>query len=197
MNAQQSTDQPTPPSVQTSPDDKFQKAASFTFGAEGGYTVDNGGPTNYGITQTTLDGFNAKHGYPSQSVKDMTSDDAKFVAKNEYFDGPQFGNLPDRTAVAAFDYAMNSGQHQAILDLQRTVGVNPDGRMGPRTQMAVSQYVSQNGEDALLQDYVSRRQKLMGTLIHNNPAKYGSSQDGWANRIDSLKSYLGVAQNDQ
>ena len=38
---------------------KFEHAASFTFrpDVEGGFTVDNGGPTHYGITQKTLDAY--------------------------------------------------------------------------------------------------------------------------------------------
>lgn len=176
------------------PEDKWANASAFTFhpDVEGGFTVDNGGATNYGITQHTADAYNASQGISPMDVKDMTQDDAKHIAKDVYFDGPGFGNLPSRTATAVFDYGYNSGPNQAIKDLQRTVGVNADGLMGPQTQKAVDKYVSQNGEDALLNDYIGRRQQLMGSLIYNHPDKYAPSAVGWAHRIANLKNYLGV-----
>lgn len=174
--------------------DKFDSAANFTFHpqVEGGYTVDNGGPTNYGITQTTLDNFNKKNGFPNMNVKDMTMDDAKFVAKRAYFDEPGFNNLPDRLSVAAFDYSINSGPFQAIKDLQRTVGAKPDGKLGQDTIKAINNYVSINGEESLLNDYADRRSTLMNNLITTNPSKYGKYADGWSARINNLKEYLGL-----
>lgn len=176
------------------PVDNFSTASAFTFHpqVEGGYTVDNGGPTNYGITQKTADAYNQSKGYPSMNVKDMTQDDAKHIARDQYWDGPGLESLPTRTATAVFDYGYNSGPGQAIKDLQRTVGVNDDGKMGPNTQKAISQYIDQNGEDKLLNDYIGRRQKLMSNLIMNNPVKYGPNALGWAHRISNLKGYLNV-----
>lgn len=173
-------------------EDKFSKAAQFTFHptVEGGYTVDNGGPTNYGITQNTLDAFNRKYGYPQSSVKDMNQDFAKNIAKMEFFEEPGLNILPDRTAVAAFDYSINSGPYQAIKDLQRVVGTKPDGRMGPHTQKAIEKYIQTNGEDALLHDYTERRAILMHGLLLQDPGKYGPSIKGWANRLKNLKQYL-------
>lgn len=170
----------------------------FTFhpNIEGGYTVDNGGPTNYGMTQNTLDAYNRQNGYPQQSVKDITQDDAKHIAKQAFFDAPGISNLPDRTAAAAFDYSINSGPHQAIKDLQRAVGAKPDGIMGPQTQGKIEKYIAQNGEDALLENYIGQRQELMQTLITRNPKKYGPSAHGWANRISMLKTYLKLGEED-
>ncbi len=180
----------------STPDDKFDKAAQFTFNknVEGGYTVDDGGPTNYGVTQKSMDAYNASHGYDHMDVADATPDDAKHIARDVYFDGPQLGSLPDRTATAVFDYGYNSGPHQAIKDLQRTIGVTPDGRMGPKTAKAVNDYVSQNGEDALLNEYIGRRKQLMNNLISSNPMKYGQYAVGWAHRIGHLQTYLGLGQ---
>lgn len=179
-------------------DDKFDKAAQFTFNknVEGGYTVDDGGPTNYGVTQKTMDAYNTANGIDHMNVEDATPDDARHIAKDVYFNGPQLGNLPDRTATAVFDYGYNSGPHQAIKDLQRTIGTTPDGRMGPQTVKAVNDYVSQNGEDALLNDYIGRRKQLMNGLISSNPMKYGQYAVGWAHRIGHLQTYLGLQNND-
>lgn len=37
----------------------------------------------------------------------------------------------------------------------------------------------------------------MNNLIMQNPDKYGPNANGWANRIQSLKSYLNFSQNNQ
>ena len=189
---------PVSSSSDSSGDDKFGKAAAFTFdkNVEGGYTVDNsvgtGMPTNYGIRQDTLDSYNKSKGYDPMNVSDMTSDDARHVAKDMYFDSAQFDKLPDRTAVAAFDYGYNSGPHQAIKDLQRTVGTTADGLMGDKTISAVNNYIDKNGEDALLNDYIGRRKTLMRGLVSSNPMKYGQNALGWAHRIGHLQAYLGL-----
>lgn len=179
--------------------DKFTQASEFTFhpSVEGGYTIDNGGPTNYGITQNTLDNYVKKNGYEPIDVKDISKDDAKNIANELYFKEPKIDSLPDRTAVATFDYAINSGPHQAIKDLQRTVGAEPDGRIGPQTEQAINAYIKTNGEDALLHDYTERRATLMNNLIMQNPNKYMPNAKGWANRIQNLKNYLNFSQVNQ
>lgn len=89
--------------------DKFTQAANFTFhpSVEGGYTVDNGGPTNYGITQNTLDSFTKSNGFDPIDVKNISQLDAKTIANEIYFEKPKLDTLPDRIAVAAFDYSYN------------------------------------------------------------------------------------------
>lgn len=174
--------------------DKFTAATNFTMSpsVEGGFTVDNGGPTNYGITQNTLDKYNKANGYDQADVADLTHDDAKHVAKDMYYDQVGIDNLPAKTAVAVFDYGYNSGPVQAVKDLQRTVGVKADGRIGHDTINAVNTYVAQNGESGLLNDYISRRTQLMNNLMQQNPAKYGPNALGWAHRITNLQTYLGL-----
>lgn len=175
--------------------DKFDIASSFTFhpNVEGGYGVDNGGPTNYGMRQQTLDIFNEKNGYPKQDVRDISQDYAKHIAKEMFFEEPKLDMLPDRVATAAFDYSYNSGPFQAIKDLQRVVGAKPDGRMGSDTQKAVDTYIKKNGEDALLYGYNSNRANLMSGLIIRDPKQYGQYAGGWSNRMTNLSDYLNLS----
>lgn len=173
--------------------DKFNKAFDFTAGQEGGYTVDNGGPTMGGITQKTADSFNDKYSFPRQNVKDMTEDDRKFIYKKQYFEEPGLHKLPDDVATAAFDYGVNSGPGQAIKDLQRTVGAKPDGVLGPNSVKAVDQYIDKNGQQQLLQDYTNRRQDFYDNLVNKDPDKYRPSQNGWDNRINAIKSKFNLS----
>lgn len=180
-------------------EDKFEKAIKFTSNpsVEGGYVVDNGGPTNYGLTQHIFDTYNSSHGYQHMDVADATPDDAKKVMKEIYFDKPGLGDLPTRTAIAMFDYAINSGVPQATKDLQRVVGVTPDSILGHNTKNAVSSYVGQNGEDSLLSGLNDRRKILQRTLIHNNPQVFVPKAKGMAHRNVHLQQYLGWGQPQQ
>lgn len=178
--------------------DPFDKVSAFTFGGnsggqfngEGGYVVDNGGPTKYGVTQTTMNAFSAARGEKPMDVKTITPDDAKFIAREMYYKQPKFDMLPDRVGVAAFDYGYQSGPVQAIKDLQRVVGVKVDGLMGPGTKKAVERYVAENGEDDLLAKYLGRRQVLYSTLIRNQPQVHARNAKGYANRLAGLTQYL-------
>lgn len=173
--------------------DNFDIASAFTFrpDVEGGYVVDHAGPTNYGVTQTTLDNYLRKTGSKERlSVKDMGSDMAYTIARDMYYDSVGLGNLPAKVGVAAFDYGYNSGPTQAIKDLQRVVGVKDDGIYGNKTHGAVVEYVAQNGEDALVGEYIGRRRELMRRLVEKNPEKYGQYANGWENRLNNLSEYL-------
>ena len=173
--------------------DNFDIASAFTFrpDVEGGYVVDHAGPTNYGVTQTTLDNYLRKTGSKEKlSVKDMGSDTAYTIARDMYYDSVGLGNLPTKVGVAAFDYGYNSGTTQAIKDLQRVVGVKADGIYGNQTHGAIMDYVAKNGEDALVGEYIGRRRELMQKLIAKDPEKYGQYADGWENRLNNLSEYL-------
>lgn len=174
--------------------DSFDIAAAFTFrpDVEGGYTVDSGGPTNYGVTQTTLDNYMRRVGGKSINVKDMDEGLARTIAKDMYYDSVGLSNLPPKVGIAAFDYGYNSGPTQAIKDLQRVVGVKDDGIYGNKTHGAVMDYVAKNGEDALIEEYIGRRKELMDKLIAKDPEKYGAYANGWDNRLNNLREYLTV-----
>ncbi len=77
---------------------------------EGGYVnnpVDKGGRTNFGITQKTLDAFNAKHS-TSYQIKTLTSEQVKEIYFKEFFEVIKpLENLP--SYYHYFDLCVNSG----------------------------------------------------------------------------------------
>lgn len=170
-------------------DDKFSKAADFTFrdDIEGGYTVDHAGATKFGITQDTLDAFNKKHGYPNLKVKDITLDDAKYVAKKQYFDEPNYNKLPNDVSAVMFDYGFNASPLKATKTLQSIVGAKPDGQLGDKTIAAVNDYVGKYGEKTLAKNIVDKRADHYKSLVSSNPEKYKKYENGWMNRINKIK----------
>lgn len=179
--------------IATDADIKFSKAVDMTLNFEGGYTVDHAGNTNFGITQTTLDNFNKENGYPKSSVMDMTKDDARFLYRKKFFEEPKFDALPEKTAIAMFDYGVNASPNTATKKLQSIVGAKEDGILGPKTINSVNKFIENNGEDVLVGNLIDKRKEHYKSLIDKNPDRYKKYENGWMNRIDGLRKSLNIS----
>lgn len=105
---------------------------------EGGYSdlaSDPGGATNRGITRATLASWR-KRPVSKAEVRALSRDEAAAIYRARYWDAVRGDDLPAGVDLAAFDWAVNSGPRRAILGLQRAVGAEPDGSMGPLTLAA-------------------------------------------------------------
>ena len=101
---------------------------------EGGYTnhpSDPGGPTNFGITIYDYRRY-VKPGATAADVKAMQVEEAKRIYRAKYWDAQRCDELPAGVDYAVFDYGVNSGIGRSKKVLQRVVGVNADGVLGPR-----------------------------------------------------------------
>jgi len=108
-------------------DESFQRL----LGSEGGYSNnpnDPGGATNWGVTQSVAQA----NGYAGD-MRDFTQDAAKAIYRSSYWDACQADNLPDEVRFDVFDGAVNSGVGQSVRWLQRAVGADADGVIGPKT----------------------------------------------------------------
>jgi len=97
---------------------------------EGGYTVDDGGPTMYGITEAVA----RRWGFQGD-MHDLTLEQAQAIAKSEYWDVYQCDQFDARVAFQVFDAAYNGGH--AVNWLQRATGVVIDGVLGEQTIGAI------------------------------------------------------------
>lgn len=108
----------------------FDDAFTDLIGNEGGYTVDDGGSTMFGITESVA----RENGY-SGDMHDLTLDQAKLIAKKCYWDIYQCDQFDARIGFQVFDAAYNGG-HPAQW-LQQSAGVSVDGSIGAQTIGAV------------------------------------------------------------
>ncbi|KAE8754012.1 hypothetical protein FSO04_41935 [Paraburkholderia madseniana] len=108
----------------------FDDAFAATIGIEKGYTVDDGGPTMYGVTEAVARAW----GYTGD-MKDLPLDTAKQIAKQQYWDKYQCDQFDARIGSQVFDAAYNGG-HPAQW-LQQSAGVTADGIIGAQTIAAV------------------------------------------------------------
>ena len=133
---------------------------------------DPGGQTRYGITEAVA----REVGYRGD-MRELPIDLAKRIYKSRYWDAVRADELPEAVRYAVFDAAVNSGPRQAILWLQRAVGVKADGIIGPQTLAAVRAA----DPERLLRLVLAQRLRFMTGLP--NWAAFGR---GWARRIADL-----------
>jgi lysozyme family protein len=110
----------------------FDKAFDAVLKFEGGvsdHPSDPGGLTKYGISQRS---------YPDLDIANLTLDEAKAIYKRDYWDKVKGDILPAGISTLVFDSAVNQGPLRATLFLQKALGVDPDGIIGPRTIAAAS-----------------------------------------------------------
>lgn len=153
----------------------FDQAFDELLKHEGGFVNhkdDPGGATRYGITEAVA----RQVGYRGD-MRELPRDLAKRIYKDLYWDPVRAEELPEAVRYAVFDAAVNSGPRQAIRWLQRAVGANPDGIIGPQTLGLVRD----SNPEKLLRLFLAQRLTFMSGLS-NWPA-FGR---GWARRIAAL-----------
>lgn len=133
--------------------DMFDKTIPMILDLEGGYVShpeDPGGETNYGIS---------KRSYPELDIAGLTEREAKRIYRSDYWMKPNIYLLPDSVSGAVLDAAINMGPRPAVRLLQQTLGVTPDGIIGPRTAMSAKLY-----KGDLLADYLTERAEFYMAL---------------------------------
>lgn len=149
-------------------DTLFDKALKFTLQWEGGYVNnpnDSGGATNKGITQKTYDEFIKTHGthniHASTDVKNISAFEVSCIYKDMYWKKLNADSLSPKLAVAAFDFAVNSGVARA------------------------KRYLAQYSD---VKEFVDARELFLKEL--GKVGKNSIFLKGWLNRINALRKYL-------
>lgn len=150
----------------------FDVAFDRLLGHEGGFVdhpEDPGGATRWGITQRIA----RKHGYTGD-MRNFPIEEARRIARAEYWDKVRADDVPDALRFDLFDGAYNSGPPQAIKWLQRAAGADDDGVIGPKTLTAVRAA----NPHLLAKRYNGHRLQFMTDL-----KTWPTFSRGWARRI--------------
>jgi len=158
----------------------FTTAIKRVLSHEGGYTNnphDPGGETNWGITSRTA----AKWGYKGD-MHFLSREEAAQIYEKEYWQACSCDLLPFSLAFQLFDAAVNSGPTQAIKWLQRSLGVDDDGVIGPVTRSAMKEAPSgfRTGANFLL---------ARGRFYTSLPT-WSHFGKGWTNRLLTNLEFL-------
>ena len=155
----------------------FDLAFDKLIGHEGGYSnnpKDPGGETKFGIS---------KRSYPSIDIAALTLAEVRQIYRRDFWDRAQCDRLPPGVAFDVFDCAVNSGIGQAIRFLQRAVGVEDDGHIGPLTLAAVQRHDAETVQAR----FNGQRLDFMTRL-----STWDVFGKGWARRIASNLQKVGA-----
>ncbi|MFA5996183.1 MAG: glycoside hydrolase family 108 protein [Candidatus Paceibacterota bacterium] len=116
--------------------ENFDASLTLVLKHEGGYSNhprDPGGATMKGVIQRVYDGYRRSHGLIPRSVRMLGDAELRDIYRALYWDKICGDDLPGGIDYVVFDGAVNSGPAQSAKWLQRALGVNDDGVIGPLT----------------------------------------------------------------
>jgi len=153
--------------------------------SEGGYVndpADHGGETNLGVT---IGAWGAYLGRPIQTgeMQLLTPQKVKPFYRAMYWDKVRCDDLPTGVDYAVFDFAVNAGVARAAKFLQRAVGADDDGVVGPGTLALVKKTTP----GKLLEHFTEQKEAFYNTLAEKNPTQQKFLK-GWMNRVASVQT---------
>jgi lysozyme family protein len=116
-------------------DRNFARALPLVLKHEGGFAdhpKDPGGATNKGVTIGTFRRYVKPNGTVAE-LKAIADEQVATVYYRHYWAAVNAQALPSGVDYAVFDFAVNSGPVRAAKYLQAILGVEQDGRVGPKT----------------------------------------------------------------
>jgi len=111
--------------------ENFEKCLEMLLHHEGGYVnhpKDPGGETNLGVTKRVYEEWGG-----TKDMRALTIEDVAPIYKKKYWDLVKGDYLPSGLDWCTFDWAVNSGASRSAKAIQKIVGANPDGVIGPKT----------------------------------------------------------------
>lgn len=146
----------------------FDQAIEIILYLEGG-AVDNpsdpGGETKYGIS---------KKSYPGLNISSLTMEDAVSIYRSDYWDALGLDDFPNLLRLPVFDSAVNQGISYAVKELQKTLGLNPDGVIGPLTKKSLGE----------CDDRETRKRFMLRRIDHYTRLEtWQAFSRGWARRL--------------
>lgn len=158
----------------------FDDALDAILRWEGGFSDhpnDPGGPTNMGVTISTLRKWRAPEPVTVDDLRNLTRAEAADIYRANYWEECRCDELPEGLALALFDSAVNQGPPRATRLLQTAAGVEADGIFGPITMGAVLAA----DQTALLDEFMARRAVHYASLS-------ATFHLGWYRRVMDIHS---------
>ncbi|MES2414009.1 MAG: glycosyl hydrolase 108 family protein [Pseudomonadota bacterium] len=160
---------------------------------EGGFVdhpADRGGPTNFGITLSTLASSRGAQ-VTRDDVRRMTQAEAQAIYETRYYTGPKINLLAPGFQPLVFDMAINHGPGTSIMLLQQTLGAcgqacAVDGGIGNETINAANSALLNPGQASFINALVDRRIELFKAIASKDPSQKVFLK-GWLNRAKEFR----------
>jgi len=159
--------------------ENFARAMDHLLKSEGGFVnppADPGGMTNFGVTQRVWEAW-VGHPVTEKEMRALTPTIIGPMYKAKYWDKVAGDLLPAGVDYTVFDAAVNSGPGQAAKWLQRIVGVEADGKIGPHTLAELGRM------DA--KDVVSKFRDYR-LIFLKDLSTFGTFGKGWTRRVTEV-----------
>lgn len=135
--------------------------------------ADSGGFTKFGIAQNA---------HPDIDVRSMTLAQASQIYAAQYWHPLRCDDLPEAVAIMVFDAACGSGIRVAAQALQRALGIEDDGVIGPQT-IAAAKAMDQM---LLCERIKQKRFDFFDSIVARRPSNV-KFLPGWKRRASFLK----------
>lgn len=165
---------------------------------EGGFVdhpLDKGGPTKYGITQSTY-GEYMDCEVTTEEVKNITPQEAHEIYRVNYYIQPALYLLPKQLQPFIFDACINHGPINAVVMLQSAINrihnipdneprrriVKEDGIVGRQT----AKWANWFEDNAAITLLVNRREEFYHAIVESRPDQ-NVFLNGWLNRLKDFR----------
>lgn len=117
-------------------------------------------------------------------MKALSLAEAAEIGMTDFYQRPHFDQLTWGPATAALlDFGWGAGPGQAVKSMQRMVGANPDGGIGPLTVSAYNAWIARVGWESATKAIHDMRCGFYRQICQTNPS-YNQFLQGWINRAD-------------
>lgn len=143
--------------------------------------------TKFGVTPAALAAHRGKQPWQMTvaDMKAMPIEEAGDIGEMMFYRGTGIDQLPWGPATdVLMDIGWGTGVPQAVKLMQRLVGVNADGRIGPLTIEAYKRWVAKIGWEQAVRELHRVRMDFYRLLGRQDPVHFGPPQPGWKNRAD-------------
>jgi len=162
--------------------ENFDEALKAIFKHEGGYVhhkLDPGGMTNLGVTKRVWEAWVGK-AVGEKEMRALTPATVAPLYKKQYWDAVKADELPTGLDYLMFDFAINAGPGRAIKTMQKAIGTNPDGAIGPKTMQAL--------KDADQADLIAKF-SMEKELFYKALPTFATFGKGWMRRVAEAQSH--------
>ena len=149
---------------------------------EGGYVnhpADPGGMTNLGVTKRVWEAW-VKKAVGEKEMRALTPATVAPMYRKKYWDAVKADELPTGLDYLMFDFAVNAGPGRAIKTMQKAIGTNPDGVIGPKTMQAL--------KDADQTDLIAKF-SMEKELFYKSLPTFATFGKGWMRRVAEAQSH--------